>query len=84
MERRHEPAPFHSITSSARSLILKRRKRVVRLAVDIGFVPFAIRFWENLAFCRDVRFSNRPVWVKRFQTIHQCWVDVACRINIGA
>ena len=25
----------------------------------------------------DVRFSNRPVWVKRFQTIHQCGVDVA-------
>ena len=23
------------------------------------------------------RFSNRPVWVKRFQTIHQCCVDVA-------
>ena len=22
-------------------------------------------------------FSNRPVWVKRFQTIHQCCVDVA-------
>jgi hypothetical protein len=25
----------------------------------------------------DVRFSNRPVWVKRFQTIHRCSVDVA-------
>ena len=25
----------------------------------------------------DVCFSNRPVWVKRFQTIHQCCVDVA-------
>ena len=23
------------------------------------------------------RFSNRPFWVKRFQTIHQCCVDVA-------
>ena len=23
-----------------------------------------------------VRFSNRPVWVKRFQTIHVCSVDV--------
>jgi len=41
-------------------------------------------FLDNLAFCRDVRFSNRPVWVKRFQSIHQCWVDVACGINIGA
>jgi hypothetical protein len=25
----------------------------------------------------DVRFSNRPVWVKRFQTIHHSSVDVA-------
>jgi hypothetical protein len=25
----------------------------------------------------DVRFSNRPVWVKRFQAIHQYNVDVA-------
>ena len=24
-----------------------------------------------------VRFSNRPVWVKHFQTIHHCSVDVA-------
>ena len=24
-----------------------------------------------------VRFSNRPVWVKRFQTIHSCGADVA-------
>ena len=26
---------------------------------------------------RNVRFSNRPVWVKRFQTIHEYSVDVA-------
>ena len=26
---------------------------------------------------QNVRFSNRPVGVKRFQTIHQCSVDVA-------
>jgi hypothetical protein len=25
----------------------------------------------------DVRFSNRPVGVKRFQAIHHCSVDVA-------
>ena len=25
----------------------------------------------------DVRFSNRPVWVKRFQAIHWCGFDVA-------
>ena len=39
-----------------------------------------VRFWHltdkptALAF---VRFSNRPVRVKRFQTIHRCSVDVA-------
>src|SRR5512135_367853 len=27
--------------------------------------------------CVDVRFSNRPFGVKRFQTIHYCSVDVA-------
>ena len=26
---------------------------------------------------RNVRFSNRPVGVKHFQTIHRCGVDVA-------
>ena len=26
---------------------------------------------------RDVRFSNRPVGVKRFQTVHNCCVDTA-------
>ena len=30
-----------------------------------------------LAARHDVRFSNRPVGVKRFQTIHHCSVDVA-------
>src|SRR5476649_3029186 len=25
----------------------------------------------------DVCFSNRPVWVKRFQAIHRCSLDVA-------
>jgi hypothetical protein len=25
----------------------------------------------------DVRFSNRPIRVERFQTIHHCSVDVA-------
>jgi hypothetical protein len=25
----------------------------------------------------NVRFSNRPVWVKRFQTVHHSSVDVA-------
>jgi hypothetical protein len=29
-----------------------------------------------------VRFSNRPFWVKRFQTIHRCVVDVARRLAL--
>jgi hypothetical protein len=29
------------------------------------------------ASARNVRFSNRPFGVKRFQTIHHCGVDVA-------
>ena len=37
--------------------------------------------WWSLCFSSstsaDVRFSNRPVRVKRFQTIHRCSVDVA-------
>ncbi len=33
----------------------------------------SIRRAETLS---DVRFSNRPVGVKRFQTIHDCGVDV--------
>jgi hypothetical protein len=32
---------------------------------DVHFTPF------------NVRFSNRPFGVKRFQTIHDCGVDVA-------
>jgi hypothetical protein len=31
----------------------------------------------NNALRPDVRFSNRPFGVKRFQTIHRCSVDVA-------
>ena len=27
-------------------------------------------------------FSNRPFWVKRFQTIHQCCVDVAHGVGL--
>jgi hypothetical protein len=36
------------------------------------FEFFVVAMW-----LRDVRFSNRPVRVKRFQTIHHCSVDVA-------
>ena len=30
----------------------------------------------------DVRFSNRPYWVKRFQTIHLFSIDVARRVML--
>jgi len=39
-----------------------------------------VRFWHLALFAAThhfVRFSNRPVRVKRFQTIHRCSVDVA-------
>jgi hypothetical protein len=38
------------------------------------------RFWHIASFrcaAKFGRFSNRPFWVKRFQTIHHCSVDVA-------
>src|SRR3974390_2435854 len=35
------------------------------------------RYRVRLGFA-NVRFSNRPVWVKRFQAIHHFSVDVAC------
>jgi hypothetical protein len=39
-----------------------------------------VRFGSKADICSatsDVRFSNRPVWVKRFQAIHQYSVGVA-------
>src|SRR6266581_8157127 len=42
--------------------------------------PAFVRFWiqSDMRECAaNVRFSNRPVWVKRFQAIHHCSVDVA-------
>jgi hypothetical protein len=39
-----------------------------------------VRFWPktDMVWCTaHVRFSNRPVWVKRFQTFHRYEVDVA-------
>ena len=36
----------------------------------------------DLVIDQDVRFSNRPVWVKRFQAIHQYSVDVARRLSL--
>src|SRR5690349_1416491 len=38
-----------------------------------------VRFWHKADIrehSTDVRFSNRPAGVKRFQTIHHCSVDV--------
>jgi hypothetical protein len=38
-----------------------------------------IRFWHIADIATrsiNVRFSNRPVGVKRFQTIHDCGIDV--------
>src|SRR3974390_2876979 len=31
----------------------------------------------NWCYKQHIRFSNRPFWVKRFQAIHHCSVDVA-------
>ena len=39
-----------------------------------------VRFWHLASFAasqRPGRFSNRPTWVKRFQTFHSYGVDVA-------
>ena len=45
----------------------RRTRRRERIAAS---APLAVLF-------ADVRFSNRPIGVKRFQTIHDCGVDVA-------
>ena len=42
-------------------------------------VPSECRSWPIVSLrclAKFGRFSNRPFWVKRFQTIHQCSVDV--------
>jgi len=49
--------------------------------MDIFIRPLGLS-GEHVAYraaraCFYVCFSNRPVWVKRFQTIHQYSVDVA-------
>ena len=54
-----------------------RRARVSRSCSNLNDGQLA---WACPACSRapgDVRFSNRPVWVKRFQTIHCFSVDVA-------
>ncbi len=38
---------------------------------------FRAQFARQQSEAAHVRFSNRPVWVKRFQTIYGCGVDVA-------
>jgi hypothetical protein len=49
-----------------------------RLAPDFRFGSKADIAWIK----RDVRFSNRPVGVKRFQTHHDCDVDVTCGLAL--
>jgi hypothetical protein len=50
------------------------QKRTFRSAITMSALPPKVGFE---AIHQDVRFSNRPVWVKRFQTIHRSSVDVA-------
>ena len=42
-----------------------------------NFKPAGIAVVGTFQTSRDVRFSNRPVGVKHFQTIHRCCVDVS-------
>ncbi len=50
------------------------QKQTLRIARAMSALPPVAdidrQFW-------NVRFSNRPVWVKRFQTVHDYGVDVA-------
>jgi hypothetical protein len=50
-------------------------------ALTLAFVVRGfVRFWhvcDVRTASNDVRFSNRPVGVKHFQTIHHCSVNVA-------
>jgi len=46
----------------------------------LGLFGWRVRYWHlaDIPICTaHVRFSNRPFWVKRFQTIHGYGVDVA-------
>jgi hypothetical protein len=50
------------------------KNEVTPLNCDVYSYP---RNQTLISASRDVRFSNRPFGVKRFQTIHHCSVDVA-------
>jgi hypothetical protein len=44
--------------------------------ISLNFEMSAIGPSRHFVASLNGRFSNRPFWVKRFQTIHQCSVDV--------
>src|SRR6516165_3464704 len=46
---------------------------ILESSTDVRFGPLA----DISRVVSDVRFSNRPGWVKRVQTIHHSSVDVA-------
>src|SRR5271166_5286259 len=50
------------------------QKRTFRSDRSMSAIPPKADIRERIL---DVRFSNRPFGVKRFQTVHRCSVDVA-------
>jgi hypothetical protein len=52
------------------------QKQTNRPGPTLGFVRYCPKADKD-GGGHNVRFSNRPVWVKRFQTIHCFSVDVA-------
>jgi hypothetical protein len=75
-------AAGHDITAAAivaglseASRLSWRERRFSHEIVNRRLCDF---FTADIQPCpNNVRFSNRPVWVKRFQTIHRASVDVA-------
>ncbi len=61
----HPFASVHGVSVVNLWSVLHRPLRLVQSSTD----------WSSPN--RDVRFSNRPVGVKHFQTIHHCGVDVS-------
>jgi hypothetical protein len=50
------------------------------MTANVGKLPYLLWAVQQVMFlisARHVRFSNRPVGVKRFQTIHGSGVDVS-------
>ena len=48
-----------------------------RSGSELSIAVRSLHLADNPAAPAFVRFSNRPFWVKRFQTMHHCSVDVA-------